>query len=159
MTRLYARILGGGRIYDTAPKKRKGKVSLLAAVSSQGFKADACMMLENSVDTSAFLSYLEQVLLPTLDPGQVVVMDNFTIHHNTHVKTLIENKGCTLMYLPTYSPDFNPIEHLFAKMKAFLRKSRPLTLPDLFQALKDAILSILDSDAINAFSHCGYVSQ
>jgi transposase len=159
MTRLYARILGGGRIYDTAPKRHNGKVSLIAAVSSQGFKADACLMLENSVDTSAFLSYLEQVLLPTLEPGQIVIMDNFTIHHNSHVKTLIESKGCTLMYLPTYSPDFNPIEYLFAKIKAFIRKFRPLTPPDLFQALKQAILSILTVDANNAFSHCGYLSQ
>lgn len=159
MTRLYARILGGGRIYDTAPKKHLGKVSLLAAVTSQGFKADACLMLEDSVDTATFLTYLEQVLLPTLEPGQIVVMDNFTIHHNTHVKTLIESKGCTLIYLPTYSPDFNPIEHLFAKIKAFIRKSRPLSLPDLFQTLKEAILSILDVHAINAFTHCGYSSQ
>lgn len=159
MTRLYARILGGGRIYDTAPKKHKGKVSLLAAVTSQGFKTEACLMVEDSVDTATFLTYLEQVLLPTLEPGKVVIMDNFTIHHNSEVKTLIESKGCTLMYLPTYSPDFNPIEHLFAKIKAFIRKSRPLNLPDLFQALKQAILSILLDDAKNAFSHCGYSSQ
>lgn len=159
MTRSYARLLGGGRIYDTAPKKRKGKVSLLAAITQHGMKAEACLVLEDSVDTAAFLSYVEQVLLPTLEPGQVVVMDNFTIHHNPKVQTLIESKGCTVLYLPTYSPDFNPIEHLFAKIKAFLRKLRPSTLADLFKAFEDAVLSILPDHAKHAFEHCGYSSQ
>jgi transposase len=159
MTRVYARILGGGRIYDTAPKKRKGKVSLLAAITPRGMKADACLIHEGSVDTSAFLTYLEQVLLPTLEPGQIVIMDNFTIHHNAHVQTLIESKGCTVLYLPTYSPDFNPIEHLFAKIKAFIRKLRPDTLPTLIKTFENAVLSVSPDDAKNAFNHCGYLSQ
>jgi transposase len=159
MTRLYARILGGERIYDTAPKKRKGKVSLLAAITSQGMKAEACLVHEGSVDTAAFLSYIEHVLLPTLETGQIVIMDNFTIHHNAKVQTLIQSKGCTVFYLPTYSPDFNPIEHLFAKLKAFIRKLRPETVPDLIKTFEDAVLSIVPDNAKNAFIHCGYLSQ
>jgi hypothetical protein len=159
MTRLYARIQGGGRSYDTAPKKRKGKVSLLAAITQRGMKAEACLVHEGSVDTAAFLAYVEHVLLPTLAPGQVVIMDNFTIHHNAKVQTLMESKGCTLFYLPTYSPDFNPIEHLFAKIKAFIRKLRPDAVPDLIKAFEDAVLSVLPDDAKNAFIHCGYSSQ
>jgi transposase len=159
MTRLYARIQGGGRIYDTAPKKRKGKVSLLAAITAQGMNADACLIHEGSVDTLAFLTYIEQVLLPSLEPGQIVIMDNFTIHHNAQVKTLIESKGCQLLYLPTYSPDFNPIEHLFAKLKAFIRSLRPSSVVDLIQAFKDAVLTITKDDASNSFIHCGYLSQ
>ncbi len=159
MTRLYARILGGGRIYDTAPKKRKGKVSLLAAITSRGMRAEACLIHEGSVDTAAFLSYVEHVLLPTLEPGQIVIMDNFTIHHNAKVQTLIESKGCTVFYLPTYSPDFNPIEHLFAKIKAFIRKLRSNTVPDLIKAFEEAVLSVIPDDAKNAFNHCGYLSQ
>lgn len=120
MTRLYARIQGGKRIHDTAPKKRLGKVSLLAAITSKGMNPQACLVHEGSVDTAAFLTYLEHVLLPVLEPGQIVVMDNFTIHHNAQVNTLIQSKGCQLLYLPTYSPDFNPIEHLFAKLKGFI---------------------------------------
>jgi transposase len=159
MTRFYARIQGGQRIVDTAPKKRTAKVSLLAALTIQGMNPNACLLLEGSVDTLAFLTYIEQVLLPTLKPGQIVIMDNFTIHHNPQVKTLIESKGCQLLYLPTYSPDFNPIEFLFAKLKAFIRKLRPLALPDLIEAFKNALLSITQQDARNAFIHCQYLSQ
>jgi hypothetical protein len=159
MTRLYARILGGERIYDTAPKKRKGKVSLLATITNRGMNAQACLVHEGSVDTNAFLNYIEHVLLPTLEPGQTVIMDNFTIHHNAKVQTLIESKGCSVFYLPTYSPDFNPIEHLFAKLKAFIRKLRPNTVPDLIKAFEDAVLTVLPEHAKNAFIHCGYLSQ
>jgi transposase len=98
-------------------------------------------------------------LLPTLEPGQIVVMDNFTIHLNSQVQTLIERKGCTVLYLPTYSPDFNPIEHLFAKIKAFIRKLRPATLPDLIKTFEEAVLAVIPADAKNAFRHCGYLSQ
>lgn len=159
MTRLYGRVQGSERIYDTAPKKRKGKVSLLAAITAQGMNPQTCLVHEGSVDTAAFLTYLEHVLLPVLEPGQIVIMDNFTIHHNTQVKTLIESKGCQLLYLPTYSPDFNPIEHLFAKLKALVRKLRSTTVPDLIQAFRDAVLTVTPNDAKNAFIHCGYLSQ
>lgn len=159
MTRLYARVQGGERIYDSTPKKRIGKVSLLAAITAKGMNPQACLVHEGSVDTSAFLTYVAQVLLPVLEPGQIVIMDNFTIHHNAQVKTLIQSKGCELMYLPTYSPDFNPIEHLFAKLKAFIRTLRPDTIPKLVQAFNDAVLTIIQQDAKNAFIHCGYLSQ
>lgn len=86
-------------------------------------------------------------------------MDNFTIHHNSKVKALIEARGCELLYLPTYSPDFNPIEHLFAKLKAFIRRCRPDTVETLIQAFQDAALSVTPTDAQNAFRHCGYSSQ
>ena len=76
--------------------------------------AEACLIHEGSVDTAAFLSYLEHVLLPKVEPGQIVIMDNFTLHHNSNVQTRIESKGCTVFYLPTYSPDFNPEEPLAA---------------------------------------------
>lgn len=156
MPRLYARCVGGQRVYDSAARRRKGKLSLLAAVTSQGVNPEACMIHEGSVDTQAFLSYLEHVLLPTLKPGQVVIMDNFTIHHNREVRKLIESAGCRLLYLPTYSPDFNPIELLFSKLKAFVRKLRPKTLADLFDVLAQAVLHLDPEDARNAFRYCGY---
>lgn len=157
MPRLYGRILGGDRVQDKAPKRRRGKVSLLAAITNQGMQDQACLVHEGSVDSAAFLSYLKDVLLPTLKPGQIVIMDNFTIHHNSKVRELIQSKGCDLLYLPTYSPDFNPIEYLFAKVKAFIRKLRPETVLDLIQAFKDAILTITPDDAKNTFRHCGYL--
>lgn len=159
MPRLYGRCVGGARVYDTAPKKRKAKASLIAAITNAGVNPEACLVFEGSVDSKAFLSYIEHVLCPTLTPGQVVILDNFTIHHNKRVKELIEARACELLYLPTYSPDFNPIEYLFAKVKAFIRKLRPDTLDDLIQAFQDAVLSITPDHAQNAFAHCGYSSQ
>ena len=103
LTRLYARIVGGARIEDTAPKRRKGKVSLIAAVSTQGMNPRACLVFDRSVDRAAFLTYIEHSLVPTLKAGQIVIMDNFTIHHNHKVRELIEDAECELLYLPTYS--------------------------------------------------------
>ncbi|MGL4609818.1 MAG: transposase [Trueperaceae bacterium] len=97
--------------------------------------------------------------MPTLEPGHIILMDNVTIHHNHAVQTLIESKKCSVLYLPTDSPDFNPIEHLFAKLKAFIRKLRPDSLPKLIKTFEDAVLSVLPSEVKNAFHHCGYVSQ
>ena len=159
LTRLYARIVGGARIEDTAPKRRKGKVSLIAAVSTQGMNPRACLVFDRSVDRAAFLTYIEHSLVPTLKAGQIVIMDNFTIHHNHKVRELIEDAECELLYLPTYSPDFNPIEHLFAKIKAWLKKQRADTVPELKQAFEDAVLTVTQDDAQNAFEHCGYLSQ
>ena len=144
---------------DTAPKRRKGKVSLIAAVTTRGMDPGACMVHEGSVTSAAFLAYIEHALVPTLVPGQVVIMDNFTIHHNHKVRELIEDAGCELLYLPTYSPDFNPIEHLFAKLKAFLKKLRSDTVPDLIRAFEQAVLTVTQQDAKNAFEHCRYRSQ
>lgn len=159
MPRLYGRIRGGGRACDTAPKRRKGKVSVMAAITNKGMNPAACLIHEDSVDAEAFLSYIREVLCPTLKAGQIVIMDNFTIHHNGRVRELIESKGCELLYLPTYSPDFNPIENLFAKIKAFVRKVRPDTVKDLIQAFSDAVLTVIPSDAQHAFAHCGYLPQ
>lgn len=86
-------------------------------------------------------------------------MDNFTVHHNGKVRELIEAAGCELLYLPTYSPDFNPIEHLFAKLKAFLKKLRPDTVTDLIRAFEKAVLTVTQQDAKNAFELCCYLSQ
>ena len=97
LTRLYARIVGGARVADTAPRRRKGKVSLLAAVTLEGMNPKACLVHEGSVDRAAFLSYIEYALIPTLRAGQVVVMDNFTIHHNSKVRELIEAAECELL--------------------------------------------------------------
>jgi transposase len=159
LTRLYARVVGGVRALDTAPRRRKGKVSLLAAVTLEGMNPNACLVHEGGVDRAAFLSYIEHALIPTLQAGQVVVMDNFTIHHNSKVRELIEAAECELLYLPTYSPDFNPIEHLFAKLKAFIKKLRPDTVPNLIQAFEQAVLTVTQVDAKNAFNHCSYLSQ
>lgn len=115
------------------------------------------MLHEGSVNKASFLSYLKDVLLPTLAKGSVLVMDNWTVHRGKDVTALVQSFGCSVLYLPTYSPDFNPIEHLFAKIKSFVKSARPKTRQELFAAFTQGVLAVTPEDAMNTFSHCGYV--
>lgn len=142
---------------DNAPRRRDGKVSLIAAITPQGLDPERCLIHPGAVDTKAFLTYLRKVLVPTLKPGQVVFMDNFTIHHNREVRTLIESAGCYLAYLPTYSPDYNPIEMVFSKLKAFLKKVGATQVADLINAIAEAVATVSPQEVRNCFDHCGYV--
>jgi len=144
-------------VVDNAPKGKKERASLIAAVTSQGFEPEHCLIHSGSVNKSAFLTYLAEVLLPDLAAGSVLVMDNWTVHHGEDVTRLVEAHGCTILYLPSYSPDFNPIELLFSKIKAFVKKLRPLNLPDLLEAFSDAVLTLTPQDAAATFEHCGYL--
>lgn len=128
-------------------------------MTSRGLDPEHCLVHPESVNKSAFLTYLAEVLLPKLKPGSVLVMDNWTVHRGDDVNRLVEAHGCQVLYLPTYSPDYNPIELLFSKLKAFVKKLRPLAVPDLIQTFADAVLSVTESDALNSFRHCGYVVQ
>jgi len=132
-------------------------VSLIAAITPQGLDSKQCLLHLGTVDTKAFLAYLRAVLIPSLRPGQLVLMDNFTIHHNKEVRALIEGAGCYLGYLPTYSPDFNPIEMVFAKIKAWLRKARATQTDTLITALTQALAAVLPHDVKARFHHCGYL--
>ncbi len=156
LTRTYARSAKGTRAVDDAPRRREGKLSLIAAITPQGLDPERCLIHPGAVDTTAFLTYLREVLVPTLNPGQVVFMDNFTIHHNKNVRRLVEGAGCYLGYLPTYSPDFNPIELVFSKVKAFLRKARATLVADLINAIAKAIATVSPQEVQNCFNHCGY---
>lgn len=159
LLRSYARSLKGTRAVDDAPRRREGKVSLIAAVTPRGLDAEQCLIHPGAVDTKAFLIYLREVLVPTLRPGQVIFMDNFTIHHNKDVRKLVEGAGCFLAYLPTYSPDFNPIELVFSKIKAFLRKARAAQVDALIDAITQALATVLPQEVKACFNHCGYVCQ
>ena len=159
LLRSYARSPKGTRAVDDAPRRREGKVSLIAAVTPRGLDAEQCSIHPGAVNTQAFLTYLREVLVPTLRPGQVVFMDNFTIHHNKDVRELIEGAGCFLAYSPTYSPDFNPTELVFSKIKAFLRKARATQLDALIDALSQAVATVLPQEVKACFNHCGYVCQ
>ncbi len=118
--------------------------------------ADQALIFTDSVDRNAFLGYLEHGLLPTLPAGSVLVMDNWTVHHGDEVRNLVEDSGCELLYLPTYSPDLNPIEHLFAKIKTFVKNLRPNTVANLIQAFCDATKTLTPENARKSFKHCGY---
>lgn len=124
-----------------------------------GLAPTHCLIHPESVNKSAFVSYLAEVLLPHLAPDSILVMDNWTVHHGEDVTKLVESHGCSILYLPTYSPDFNPIEYLFSKIKNLVKKLRPLAMIDLIQTLVDATLSVTPQDALNSFRHCGYLWQ
>lgn len=144
------------RVCDTRPKGKKERVSLIAAIALEGKTAKQALVVPDTVNKNAFLAFLESVLLPTLAKGSVLVLDNWTVHHGEEVRELVERFGCELLYLPTYSPDLNPIEHLFAKVKAFVKALRPHTLDDLVQAFCDAVKTVTPKQVINTFEHCGY---
>lgn len=146
------------RVYDTRPKG-KTRVSLVAAVSLNGVMAEQALVITDTVNKNAFLAFLETTLLPTVAKGSVLVMDNWTVHHGDDVRDLVEACGCELLYLPTYSPDLNPIEHLFAKVKAFVKRLRPDSTDKLSQAFCDAVKTVTQENILKSFQHCGYALE
>ena len=154
LTRRYARARGGTRAVGYAPRNYGRRTTLLAALTPEGLTAP--MLLEGAVDTAAFVAYLEQVLVPTLQPGQVVIADNLSCHRALAARQAIEAAGCTLRWLPTYSPDFNPIELAFAKLKTALRAAAARTQAALEAAITEQLDAITAADAQGWFRHCGY---
>lgn len=127
---------------------------MLAALSIEGVSAP--MTIQGAVDGLVFLEYLKQVLCPTLQAGDVVVMDNLSAHKIKLVRELIEARGARLIYLPAYSPDLNPIEKCWSKIKTYLRAAKARTYEALLEALKQALLTITAEDAKGWFASCGY---
>lgn len=158
LSRSYGRAPTTRRVVDGAPKGKKERVSLLAAVTSRGLHGTHSLIHPQNVNKASFLSYLK-TLLPNLKAGSVLVLDNWRVHHGPDVRDLVAKYKCSLLYLPAYSPDFNPIELLFSKIKASIKKLRPATLDKLIQAFQDAVLSVTPDDAKNTFRHCGYLRQ
>jgi transposase len=154
LTPVYAWAPQGERAYGSVPRNYGKNTTLLASLSLSGM--GAAMILEGAVDTVAFECYIEQVLAPSLQPGQTVVMDNLSCHTSTKVRQAIEARGCQLRFLPAYSPDLSPIEEAFSKLKAFLRRVGTRTRDALWQALADALETITSQDALGWFTHCGY---
>ena len=114
------------------------------------------MSVEGATDGAAFEAYVKPFLLPTLEEGQVVVMDNLQVHKSARVRTLIESAGASILFLPPYSPDFSPIEEAFSKIKAILRKLEARTQEALVEAIGQALDAVSQEDALGWFSHCGY---
>jgi transposase len=119
MIPLYARSAKGQWAYGVVPRKRGTNITLIAALNKEGLKAT--MTLEGSLDGEAFEVYVKTTLVPSLKPGQTVILDNLRVHKNTKARSLIEHAGCFLFFLPAYSPDLMPIEGAFSKIKAVLR--------------------------------------
>jgi len=114
-------------------------------------------ILDGSADSTAFATSIEQVLAPSLRPGQIVILDTLSIHLGPQVRQAIEARGCRLLFLPAYSPDFSPIEEAFSKMKAFLRRASARTREAGHSALAQALDLITEADALGWVTHCGYL--
>jgi transposase len=154
LTRLRARAPRGERAIGTVPRRRWQSVTLLASVSTTGM--GAAMVLDGAINREAFDAYVEQSLLPTLVPGQIVILDNLNVHKSAKAQALIEAAGCHVHFLPSYSPDFNPIELAFAKIKQTLRGAAARTFPAVVTATGPALEAVTATDARGFFAHCGY---
>jgi transposase len=154
MTRLYARCLGGRRIHEATPGSHWKIMTILGAMSTRGMIAT--MTIEEATDTEIFLAYLDHVLCPQLRPGDLVVMDNLSSHKVKGVRERIEAAGAELLYLPPYSPDLNPIEKAWSKLKLLLRSAKARTKDVLDQAITDLLPQITDDNAQAWFLHSGY---
>ena len=154
MTRAYARAPTGERAVDAVPKNWGDNITVTAALTLDGIVAP--MMLYGPMNARAFEAYVEQCLAPELRPGDVVALDRLNAHKTDRVRELVEATGARLIFLPTYSPDFNPIEHAWSKLKSLLRKAKARTVRKLSRALRWALLEITSSDAHGWFSHCGF---
>jgi transposase len=154
MTRLYGRAPKGARVSEAVPHGHWKVLTILGALTSQGVQAS--MTIDAATDTSIFLAFLRQVLVPTLRPGQVVIMDNLPAHKHREVRTFLRRHRCRLLYLPPYSPDLNPIEPAWSKLKAYLRATRARLWPALEQAVATGLRTITPQNAQGWFRHCGY---
>jgi transposase len=144
----------GQRVYFEAPRNWGANVTLLSSMTLEGMGPS--LAVEGATTKAVFETYVEQVLAPSLSPGQIVVMDNLSSHKGSRIRELIEEGGCELMYLPPYSPDLNPIEEAFSKLTALLRKAGARTREALLEAMGRALDAVSASDAKGFFEHRGY---
>ena len=154
MTRRYGRAFDGERVREGTPGGHWRTLTLLGAVRQSGWVAT--MTIESPTDGDVFLAYLEQVLCPRLQPGDVVVMDNLMAHKVDGVRALIQGAGAEPRYLPPYSPDFNPIEKCWSKVKQLLRGAKARHMLSLEQAVTQAVAALTPRNTEDCFRHCGY---
>jgi transposase len=151
---LYGYSRKGERVRLQVPRNRGRNTTLLASITLRGM--GETLAVEGSTNREVFEAYVEHALAPTLEAGQVVVMDNLSAHKPARVRELIESRDCQLIYLPAYSPDFNPIEEAFAKIKGMLRQAGARTKDALVDALGEALSAVSAQDAQGYFQHAGY---
>jgi transposase len=154
MTRLVGRAARGKRLVDAVPYGHWRTSTFIAGLRHDGLVAPC--VFDGAINGEMFLAYVEQVLVPTLAPGDVVVMDNLGSHKVAGVREAIEAAGASLLYLPPYSPDLNPIEMAFAKLKALLRARALRTVEALWKALGNLVECFSPQDCANFFRHAGY---
>jgi transposase len=158
MTRLRARAPRGKRAYGKVPRNRGKNTTLIAAITLEGAMGES-MTIEGATDAEAFEVYVEHFLAPSLCEGQVVVLDGLGAHRTQKVTELIEARGADLLFLPSYSPDLNPIEEAFSKIKALVRKEGARVREALVEAIGRALATVTIEDAAGWFAHAGYWPQ
>jgi len=154
MTRLYGRAKHGTRAVDSAPGGHWKTTTMIAAVTPDGYQAP--MVINGATNREVFKVYVEKFLLPKLEPGDCVILDNLSAHKGSEIRELIESVGAELWFLPPYSPDLNPIEKMWSKVKAILRKIKARTEKELIAAIAAALEQVTASDCAGWFKSCGY---
>lgn len=157
MARTHGRAPRGERLRSPIPHGHWKTTTFVAALRTSGMVAP--MVLDGPINGVAFQAYVDQVLVPDLEPGDIVVMDNLGSHKGAGVRTAIEAAGASLLYLPPYSPDFNPIENAFAKLKAMLRKAAERTIDGLWNAIGRIIDTVTPEECTNYFAAAGYDAE
>ena len=156
MTRLYGRAKAGSRAVDNTTLGHWCTTTMISSVRLDG--ATACMVVDGATTKDIFKAYVEQILLPTLREGDIVVLDNLSAHKNQEIRNLIESVGAQLWFLPPYSPDLNPIEKMWSKIKAILRAFKARTEKTLVTAIAKALEAVTANDAKGWFESCGYAN-
>ncbi len=154
LTRLYGRAAPGKRVVDSIPQPSGSQTTTLAMIGLEGLTAP--LVLSGPVDGTVFYCYLQQCVVPLLKPGDILFMDNLSAHKVAGIAELIRTSGAHLIYLPPYSPDLNPIELAWSKIKLILRRLKARTFSELMDALKQALLAVTHQDIQSWFTHCGY---
>lgn len=157
MVREYGRALRGERLVASVPHGHRKTSTFIGCLHAGGMVAP--YTLDGAVNGELFVGYIEQQVIPNLARGDVLIMDNLPVHKTAGVRNALEAAGVTLLFLPAYSPDLNPIEMVFAKMKALLRKAAIRTVDALWRALGEISQSLTRDECLNYFRHCGYVQS
>ena len=155
MTRLRGRAKGGQRCVDDTPHGHWCTTTMISSIRLDG--STACMAIDGATSSEIFREYVRQVLVPTLRTGDIVIFDNLPAHKDCDAMNLIHAAGAMTLPLPAYSPDLNPIEKMWSKIKAILRKIKARTEEDLIAAIATALEQVTASDCINWFKSCGYI--
>lgn len=154
MTRLRGRAPRGERLVDKTPHGHWKTTTLIAALGISGMRCST--VVDGAVNGDVFEAFIEQVLVPELRVGDVVIMDNLSSHKRQRIREMIEQAGARLVFLPPYSPDLNPIEMIFAKVKQLLRSLACRTRDALWKTMQSVLDQVTSTDAINCYKHCGY---
>lgn len=154
MTRLRGRAQRGQRVRASVPQGHWHTTTMIGALRLDG--STACMTIDGATDAEIFQAYVREVLCPTLHPGDIVILDNLSPHKNALSLSWIAAAGAQIVFLPAYSPDLNPIEKMWSKVKAHLRSAEARTQAALMEAIASALASVTRQDAINWFAFCGY---